>query len=110
MTCKERVLVDKTTRAMHYVNNTELSSHEETRSQFNGGTGAIKLGIDVHQDFYVVVVQEGGNNPKPPQRFGKEAFLHWAAKLARSVGEVHAVYEACGFGFALQRKLSALGI
>ena len=95
---------------MHYVNNTELSSHEETRSQFNGGTGAIKLGIDVHQDFYVVVEQEGGINPKPPQRFGKEAFLHWAAKLARSVGEVHAVYEACGFGFALQRKLSALGI
>ncbi len=27
---------------MHYVNNTELSSLEETRSQFNGGTGAIK--------------------------------------------------------------------
>src|SRR6266446_5899056 len=95
---------------MHYVNNTELSSHEETRSQFNGGTGAIKLGIDVHQDFYVVVEQEGGSNPKPPQRFGKEAFLHWAAKLARSVAEVHAVYEACGFGFALQRKLSTLGI
>jgi transposase len=95
---------------MHYVNNTELSSHEETRSQFNGGTGVIKLGIDVHQDFYVVVMQEGGSNPKPPQRFGKEAFLHWAAKLARSAAEVHAVYEACGFGFALQRKLSALGI
>jgi len=67
-------------------------------------------GIDVHQDFYVVVEQEGGSNPKPPQRFGKEAFLHRAAKLARSVAEVHAVYEACGFGFALQRKLSALGI
>src|SRR5437870_7190016 len=95
---------------MHYVNNTELSSLEETRCQFNGGPGAIKLGIDVHQDFYVVVEQVDGNNPKPPQRFGKEAFLHWAAKLARSVGEVYAVYEACGFGFALQRKLSALGI
>ena len=38
------------------ITNTELSSHEETRCQFNGGTGAIKLGIDVHQDFYVVVV------------------------------------------------------
>src|SRR6266853_3052117 len=95
---------------MHYVTNTELSSHEGTRCQFNGGRCAIKLGIDVHQDFYVVVEQEGGSNPKPPQRFGKEAFLHWAAKLARSVAEVHAVYEACGFGFALQRKLSALGI
>ncbi|PYI83664.1 MAG: hypothetical protein DMF09_10880 [Verrucomicrobia bacterium] len=48
------------------------------------------------QDFYVVVVQEGGANPKPPQRFRKEAFLRWAAKLARSGTEVHAVYEACG--------------
>src|SRR3989440_1744221 len=102
--------------------NTELSSHEETRCQFNGGTGAIKsavgrmrpvcaLGIDVHQDFYVVVEQVGGSNPKPPQRFQKAAFLHWAARLKQKSGaEVHAVYEACGFGFALQRKLSALGI
>ncbi len=68
---------------MHYVNNTELSSHEETRCQFNGGTGAIKLGIDVHQDFYVVVEQVGGGNPKPPQRFRKERFLHWAAQLKK---------------------------
>src|SRR5216684_1930401 len=96
---------------MHYVDNTELSSHEETRSQFNGGTGAIKLGVDVHQDFYVVVEQVGGGNPKPPQRFRKEAFLHWATRLKQKSGaQVHAVYEACGFGFALQRELSALGI
>src|SRR2546430_7721415 len=106
---------------MHYVNNTELSSHEGTRCQFNGGTGAIKsavgrmrpvcaLGIDVHQDFYVVE-QVGGSNPKPPQRFQKAAFLHWAARLKQKSGaEVHAVYEACGFGFSLQRQLSALSI
>src|SRR5438093_8484625 len=90
--------------------NTELSSHEGTRCQFNGGTGAIKLGIDVHRDFYVVVVQEGGSNPKPPQRFRKEAFLHWAARLKQQGVAVHAVYEACGFGFGLQRQLAALGI
>src|SRR5216117_4327971 len=90
--------------------NTELSSHEGTRCQFNGGTGAIKLGIDVHQDFYVVVEQVGGSNPKPPQRFSRAAFLHWAAKLRRGGAEVHAVYEACGFGFSLQRQLSALSI
>jgi transposase len=90
--------------------NTELSSHEGTRCQFNGGTGAIKLGIDVHQDFYVVVEQVGESNPKPPQRFQKQAFLHWAAKLKSQGAEVHAVYEACGFGFRLQRNLSALGI
>jgi transposase len=90
--------------------NTELSSHEGTRCQFNGGKADIKLGIDVHQDFYVVVVQEGGANPKPPQRFQKQAFLHWAAKLKSRGGEVYAVYEACGFGFMLQRQLSALSI
>jgi len=96
---------------MQYVsNNTELSSHEETRCQFNGSTGVIKLGIDVHQQFYVVVLQEGGTNPKPPQRFRKEGFLHWAARLKQHGGEVHAVYEACGFGFGLQRALGALGI
>src|SRR5437016_603727 len=92
------------------ITNTELCSHEGTRGQFNGSKADIKLGIDVHQDFYVVVVQEGGANPKPPQRFRKEGFLHWAAKLARSGAEVHAVYEACGFGFGLQRNLTALSI
>ncbi len=95
---------------MQYHNDTELSSLEETRCQFNGGKCVIKLGIDVHQEFYVVVEQVGGSNPKPPQRFGKEAFLGWAAKLKRQAAEVHAVYEACGFGFTLQRQLAALGI
>jgi transposase len=90
--------------------NTELSSHEGTRCQFNGGRCTIKLGIDVHQDFYVVVEQVGGSNPKPAQRFHKQAFLRWAAKLKQCGTEVHAVYEACGFGFTLQRQLSELGI
>ena len=90
--------------------NTELSSLEGTRSEFNRSTGAIKLGIDVHQDYYVVVKQEGGTNPKPAQRLSKEAFLHWAAKLKSQGGEIYAVYEACGFGFGLQRQLTALGI
>jgi transposase len=95
---------------MHSITNTELSSHEGTRCQFNGGNCTIKVGIDVHQDFYVVVEQVEGNNPKPPQRFAKAAFLHWAAKLKQSGAEVYAVYEACGFGFSLQRNLTALGI
>lgn len=92
-------------------NNTELSSPEGTRCEFNRGTEAIKLGIDVHQEFYVVVMQEGGSNPKPAQRFHKQAFLHWAARLKdKSARPIQAVYEACGFGFGLQRALSALEI
>ena len=93
------------------IENTELSSHEGTRCQFNGSKADIKLGIDVHQDFYVVVEQVGGTNPKPPQRLQKEAFLHWAARFKENSGaEVYALYEACGFGFSLQRQLNALGI
>jgi transposase len=95
---------------MHSIRDTELSSYEGTRCQFNGSKAVIKLGIDVHQDFYTVVEQVGGSNPKPPQRFSQEAFLHWAARLKHQGEEVHAVYEACGFGFGLQRKLAALGI
>src|SRR5436190_12582038 len=55
-------------------------------------------------------MQVSGSNPKPSQRYEKEAFLHWAARLKSQGAEVHAVYEACGFGFGLQRQLSALGI
>ena len=58
----------------------------------------------------MVVEQVGGSNPKPPQRFRKQAFLHWAAKLKSQAAQVYAVYEARGFGFSLQRKLSALSI
>ena len=92
------------------INNTELSSNEGTRPEFNPSKACIKLGIDVHQDFYVVVKQLGGSNPKPAQRFKKEVFLLWAAKLKSQGSEVYAVYEACGFGFGLQRKLTSLGI
>jgi hypothetical protein len=53
----------------------ELSSHDGTRRHFNGSKAVIKLGIDVHQDFYVVVMQEGGTNPKPAQRFQKDCGL-----------------------------------
>lgn len=97
---------------MNNCKQSELSSPEETRGEFNLRLSAIKLGIDVHQAFYVVVVQEGGSNPKPPQRFAKEAFLRWAGKLREKqpAARIHAVYEACGFGFGLQRSLSALGI
>jgi transposase len=57
------------------------------------------------------MVQEGGNNPKPRQRFQKEAFPQWAGRLKQKSGaEIYAVYEACGFGFSLQRNLSSLWI
>ncbi len=64
--------------------NTELSSHEGTRCQFSGGTGAIKLATGrvrpladlglirrlPDQQFYTVVMQEGGTGRVSPQQLG----------------------------------------
>src|SRR5438067_5586607 len=93
---------------MNNHNHIESSSHEATRTQINSAPGAIKLGIDVHQDFHVVVMQKDGATPKPPQRFTPQAFLHWAAGLRQQGHSVSAVYEACGFG--LCRELEKLGV
>jgi len=62
MTCRELpgAGLGPTPGNMNSINDTELSSPEGTRSEFNRSKAAIKLGLDVHQEFYVVVVQEGG--------------------------------------------------
>ena len=70
---------------------------------------AIKLGVDVHQDSYVVVLQEGHATPKPARRLAPSEFAPWVERLLARGHAVCAVYEACGFGFGLQRRLSALG-
>ena len=45
---------------MNINNHIESSSHEAARTQINSTPGAIKLGIDAHQDFHVVVMQKDG--------------------------------------------------
>lgn len=92
--------------------NTGLASLEETRGEFNLRSTAIKLGIDLHQRFCVVVVQVEGATPKPPQRLSQEGLLRLVMRLQRTHpgARLHAVYEACGFGFGLQRTLSAAGV
>ncbi len=103
-------VIEPTPDNMNSINSNEMSSPEETRVQFSGRTASIKLGIDLHQEFLSVVAQVGGTNPKPAQRFSQRSFLAWAAKLKAQHDQVYAVYEACGFGFGLQRQLTALGI
>ena len=47
----------------------------------------------------------------PPKLVGftPEQFVPWARSLVAAGHEVHVVYESCGFGFALQRALTAAG-
>ena len=69
----------------------------------------LKLGVDIHQSGLVVAVQEDHAPPKPARRFAAEAFVRWVEQLRARGHRVFAVYEACGFGFGLQRTLSRLG-
>ena len=70
---------------------------------------AIKLGLDIHQARYVVVAQEGHATPKPARRFLPHEFVPWVESLRARGHAVFVVYEACGFGFGLCRRLQALG-
>ena len=90
---------------------TELSSHEGTRSEFNPGKAVIKLGIDVHQEFYVVVVQEGAAIRSRRSGSKRKRFCAGRPSSSRKAARrCTRSYEACGFGFGLQRQLAALGI
>jgi transposase len=70
----------------------------------------IKLGVDVHQARYVVVAQHDHATPKPAQRFRPEEFVPFVERLLTRGHKVFVVYEACGFGFGLYRRLAALGV
>ena len=69
----------------------------------------IKLGVDIHQARYVSVAQHDHASLQPPRRFRPEEFVPFVEKLLARGHRIFVVYEACGFGFGLQRRLSALG-
>jgi hypothetical protein len=92
---------------MYSITDIELSSHEGTRCQFNGGKADIKLGIDVHQDFYVVVEQVGGTNPKPPSVSKSKRSCTGRRSLSKVESKCTRSMRREGFGFSLQRHLSA---
>lgn len=69
----------------------------------------IKLGVDIHQACYVIVAQHDHAMPQPPRRLRPEEFVPWVGRLLQKGHRVFIVYEACGFGFGLCRRLQALG-
>ena len=71
---------------------------------------SIKLGIDVHADFYVVVRIVDGSAAQPAQRFSPAGFLHWCVKQKELAQEVYACYEAGPFGYSLHRRLEQMGV
>jgi transposase len=70
----------------------------------------IKLGLDVHERFYMVARMMDEARPQAPQRFEPAKFLQWVAGQKELAGRVVVVYEAGPFGFDLARQLIAMGI
>ena len=88
----------------------EIASLEATRGQFNVRSGREQARNRCPPA--PICRRPAAGGPRRRSRrsaSAKAAFLLWAAQLRQGAGEVHAVYEACGFGFTLQRQLSCFG-
>jgi transposase len=73
------------------------------------GKSSIKLGLDVHLDFIMAVVQRDHAAPQAPRKFSADQLLLQVQKWVAEGLTVYAVEESCGFGFVLHRRLVAAG-
>ena len=70
---------------------------------------SLKLGLDVHLEFIMAVVQRDHAAPQAPRKFTPEQLILQVQKWVAEGLVVYAVAESCGFGFVLQRRLVAAG-
>jgi transposase len=69
----------------------------------------LKLGLDVHLEFIMVVAQRGHGTPQPPRKFTRQQLIDQVGKWIAEGLAVYCVQESCGFGFVLHRQLVAAG-
>jgi len=86
-----------------------VAARAVTGTQHKTQPATIKLGLDIHQERYVVVAQEDHATPKPARALRPAEFVPWVETLLARGHRVFIVYEACGFGFGLCRRLTAAG-
>jgi len=72
-------------------------------------TKTIKLGIDVHKEFYSVCVQLDGTTPKPAQKYEPYQLVDLVKDQTKKGYKVFSCYEAGLFGFNLHRELTKIG-
>lgn len=69
----------------------------------------LKLGLDVHLDFIMAVVQQDHANPQAPRKFTNAQLVEQVKQWVAQGFQVFCVQESCGFGFTLHRELVAAG-
>jgi transposase len=70
---------------------------------------SLKLGLDVHLEFIMAVVQRDHAAPQAPRRFTPAQLILQVQKWVAEGLVVYAVEESCGFGFVLHHQLVAAG-
>jgi hypothetical protein len=69
----------------------------------------LKLGLDVHLEFNMVVAQKDHANPHAPRKFTRAELVAQVRQWVAEGLQVFCVQESCGFGFVLHRELVAAG-
>jgi len=69
----------------------------------------LKLGLDVHLEFIMAVVQRGQLGPQPPRKFSRSELVEQVKRWCAEGLQVFCVQESCGFGFVLHRQLVEAG-
>jgi transposase len=69
----------------------------------------LKLGLDVHLEFIMVVAQRGHTSPQAPRKLTPAELVQQVARWTQEGLQVFCVQEACGFGFTLHRQLVSAG-
>lgn len=70
---------------------------------------ALKLGLDVHLEFTMAVVQKGHASLQAPRRFTRAELVAQVRRWVAEGFQVFCVQESCGFGFVLHRQLVEAG-
>ncbi|MBI4661870.1 MAG: transposase [Verrucomicrobia bacterium] len=70
---------------------------------------SIKLGLDVHLEFIMAVVQRDHASPQAPRKWTPDQLIDQVQSWVAAGLVVYAVQESCGFGFTLHRRLVAAG-
>lgn len=69
----------------------------------------LKLGLDVHLESIVAVVQRGQLSPQAPRKFSVPQLIEQVRSWSAEGLQIFAVQESCGFGFVLHHKLVDAG-
>jgi transposase len=70
---------------------------------------ALKLGLDVHLEFIMVVAQRGHLSAQAPRKFARPQLVEQVKRWTAEGLGVYCVHESCGFGFVLHRELIEAG-